>query len=267
MSHIHFIGAGQMTEAILRAALKRGALNPDQVSLSDIDPARIETLKARYQLSNTQDLPDALAVADHIVVGVRPQDDIAGVAQLIKQYAAPQASVISIIAGVTLAQLSVMLGESRPITRIIPNTLTDTGLGYSGVAFNAYVNSASVMSFLESFGKVMVLEERLIDVFTGFAVAGVNYVYYFVEALADAGVLAGLTRTQSTQVVWENLVGAVEMLRLSGRHPRQLMDINNSPAGVGINGLYELNKSDFAAGLQSSVLAAVRRTTELSGQK
>jgi pyrroline-5-carboxylate reductase len=71
-------------------------------------------------LSNTQDLPDALAVADHIVVGVRPQDDIAGVAQLIKQYAAPQASVISIIAGVTLAQLSVMLGESRPITRIIP---------------------------------------------------------------------------------------------------------------------------------------------------
>ncbi|UPT55283.1 pyrroline-5-carboxylate reductase family protein [Dickeya zeae] len=267
MSHIHFIGAGQMTEAILRAALKRGTLTPDKVSLSDIDPERIETLKARYRLSNTQDLPTALAAADHIVIGVRPQDDIAGVAQLIKAHAAPQASVISIIAGVTLAQLSAMLGESRPITRIIPNTLTDTGLGYSGVAFNAYVNSASVMPFLESFGKVMVLEERLIDVFTGFAVAGVNYVYYFVEALADAGVLAGLTRTQSTQVVWENLVGAVEMLKLSGRHPRQLMDINNSPAGVGINGLYELNKSDFAAGLQSSVLAAVRRTTELSGQK
>ncbi len=267
MSHIHFIGAGQMSEAILRAALARGAVSPDTVSLSDIDPGRIETLKARYQLSNTQSLPDALAAADYIVMGVRPQDDIAGVAQLIKQHAAPHATVISIIAGVTLAQLAQMLGEARPITRIIPNTLTDTGLGYSGVTFNAYVARAPLMPFLESFGKVMVLEERLIDTFTGFAVAGVNYVYYFVEALADAGVLAGLTRTQSTLVVWENLVGAVEMLKLSGRHPRQLMDINNSPAGVGINGLYELNKSDFAAGLQSSVLAAVRRTTELSGQK
>ena len=92
-----------------------------------------------------------------------------------------------------------------------------------------------------------------------------NYVYYFIESLTDAGVLAGLPRPQATQVAWENLVGAVEMLKVSGCHPRQLMDINNSPAGVGINGLFELNKSDFAAGLQRSVMAAVRRTTELSG--
>ncbi|TKI07899.1 pyrroline-5-carboxylate reductase family protein [Martelella alba] len=266
MSHIHFIGAGQMAEAIIRAALKRGAISSDAVSLSDIDPERIATLETRYQLGQTPDLPDALAAADYIVMGVRPQDDIAGVAQLINQHANPHATVVSIIAGVTLARLASLLGEGRPIARIIPNTLTDTGLGYSGVAFNAHVARAPLMPFLESFGKVMVLEERLIDTFTGFAVAGVNYVYYFVEALADAGVLAGLTRGQATQVVWENLVGAVEMLKLSGRHPRQLMDINNSPAGVGIHGLYELNKSDFAAGLQSSVLAAVRRTTALSGQ-
>lgn len=266
MSQIHFIGAGQMSEAIIRAALKREAVNPDAITLSDIDSERVATLNARYGLSNTQALPDALAAADYIVIGVRPQDDIPGVAQLINQHASPGATVVSIIAGVTLARLASLLGENRPVARIIPNTLTDTGLGYSGVAFNAHVDSAPLMPFLESFGKVMLLEERLIDTFTGFAVAGVNYVYYFAEALADAGVLAGLTRTQSTQVVWENLVGAVSMLKLSGCHPRQLMDINNSPAGVGINGLYELNKSDFAAGLQSSVLAAVRRTTELSGQ-
>jgi len=113
----------------------------------------------------------------------------------------------------------------------------------------------------------MLLEERLIDVFTGFAVAGVNYVYYFIESLSDAGVLSGLSRAQSTQVVWENLLGAVAMLKISDKHPRQLMYINNSPAGVGINGLYELNNSDFAAGLQRSVMAAVRRTTELAGNK
>ncbi|MCS5947101.1 hypothetical protein LNP25_30475 [Klebsiella variicola subsp. variicola] len=56
------------------------------------------------------------------------------------------------------------------------------------------------------------------------------------------------------------------MLRQSQKHPRQLLDINNSPAGVGIHALYELNNSDFAAGLQRSVLAAVRRTREL-GQR
>ncbi|MDM7017084.1 pyrroline-5-carboxylate reductase dimerization domain-containing protein, partial [Klebsiella michiganensis] len=105
-----------------------------------------------------------------------------------------------------------------------------------------------------------------IDIFTGFGVAGPNYIYYFIESLTDAGVLAGLPRPQATEVVLENLLGAVEMLRQSQKHPRQLLDINNSPAGVGIHGLYELNNSDFAAGLQRSVLAAVRRTREL-GQR
>ena len=102
-----------------------------------------------------------------------------------------------------------------------------------------------------------------IDIFTGFGVAGPNYIYYFIESLTDAGVLAGLPRPQATEVVLENLLGAVEMLRQSQKHPRQLLDINNSPAGVGIHGLYELNNSDFAAGLQRSVLAAIRRTREL----
>lgn len=265
MDPIHFIGAGQMAEAIIRAALQRQAVHAGDITLSDIDLQRIAALRDRYHLTSLLSEQEAMARAKYIVMGVRPQDDIAAVAGAINQYAPPGATVISIIAGVTLARLTSLLGDSRPIVRMIPNTLTDTGLGYSGVVCNALVQQEPLLPFLESFGKVMMLEERLIDVFTGYAVAGVNYVYYFIESLTDAGVLAGLPRPQATLVAWENLLGAVAMLKVSGSHPRQLMDINNSPAGVGINGLYELNNSDFAAGLQRSVLAAVRRTTELSG--
>jgi pyrroline-5-carboxylate reductase len=264
MSHIHFIGAGQMAEAIIRAALNQQVITPGEITLADIDKNRITRLCERYNLNTSLSPKAAISKANYIVIGVRPQDDIRAVADTINQYVSADTTIISIIAGVTLDHLASLLGSSRAIVRIIPNTLTDTGLGYSGVVFNEYVQPEPLQPFLESFGKVMLLEERLIDIFTGYAVAGVNYVYYFIESLTDAGVLAGLSRTQATQVAWENLVGAVAMLKVSGLHPRQLMDINNSPAGVGINGLYELNKSDFAAGLQSSVLAAVRRTTELS---
>ena len=134
------------------------------------------------------------------------------------------------------------------------------------MTLNAHASAAEIEPFLRGFGKVLYLPERLIDIFTGFAVAGPNYIYYFIESFTDAGVLAGLSRPQATEVVLENLLGAVEMLRQSQKHPRQLLDINNSPAGVGIHGLYELNNSDFTAGLQRSVLAAVRRTREL-GQR
>ncbi len=264
MTKIHFIGAGQMSEAIIRASLKNHVVLQEDITLTDIDPSRIQLLNERYGVNIDTTTEAAITSADYIVLGVRPQDDLTAVAALVNQYAPQNATIVSIIAGVTLDKLASLFGAERAIVRTIPNTLTDTGLGYSGVVFNAHVVAEPLMPFLESFGKVMMLEERLIDVFTGFAVAGINYVYYFIEALSDAGVLAGMPRQQSQKVVWENLIGAVEMLKVSGLHPRQLMDINNSPAGVGINGIYELNKSSFTAGLQSSVLAAVKRTTELS---
>lgn len=161
--------------------------------------------------------------------------------------------------------MTALLGETRAIARVIPNTLTDTGYGYSGVTLNQHAQAEKLDGFFTAFGKVLYLEEPLIDVFTGFGMAVPNYIYYFIESLTDAGVLAGLPRPLATKVVQENLLGAVEMLRLSGKHPRQLLDINNSPAGVGMHGLYELNNSDFAAGLPAQ-RAGGRETHHRAGE-
>lgn len=252
-----------MAEAIIRASIANAALTADQISVSDINEARLELLKTKYSVTTEYSQEQALADAELIVIAVRPQDDLAALGQIVQQFAAPAAAIVSIVAGVTIAKLNGYFGAERPVIRVIPNTLTDTGYGYSGVALNAYATREQVEHFLLGFGKVQYLEESYIDIFTGFGVAGPNYIYYFIESLADAGVLAGLPREQAWKVALENMMGAVVMLQQTGLHPRQLLDINNSPGGVGIHGLYELNNSDFAAGLQRSVLAAVKRTTEL----
>ncbi|AIQ67294.1 pyrroline-5-carboxylate reductase [Paenibacillus graminis] len=262
---IHFIGGGQMAEAIIRALISKGPYEAAQISVADVNEERSLYLKHTYgvraAVSEAQEV--LLAEAELIVIAVRPQDDLAAVGRFISAHAAGQAAVLSIVAGVSIARLGGYAGAERPIIRVIPNTLTDTGLGYSGAALNGFADKAQVDGFLNAFGKVLYLEEGQIDIFTGYGVAGPNYVYYFIESLADAGVLAGLPREQAWQVALENVEGAVAMLRHSGKHPRQLLDINNSPGGVGIHALYELNNSDFAAGLQRSVKAAVKRTTEL----
>ncbi|MEK8214597.1 pyrroline-5-carboxylate reductase [Paenibacillus sp. FSL L8-0463] len=260
---IHFIGGGQMAEAIIRASIANDSLSADQISVSDINEARLQLLNTKYSVNTDSSQEHGLSTAELIVVAVRPQDDLTALGQIVQQFASPAAAVVSIVAGVTIVQLGQYFGAERPIIRVIPNTLTDTGYGYSGVALNAYATRDQVEKFLLGFGKVQYLEESYIDIFTGFGVAGPNYIYYFIESLADAGVLAGLPREQAWKVALENVMGAVVMLQQTGLHPRQLLDINNSPGGVGIHGLYELNNSDFAAGLQRSVLAAVKRTTEL----
>jgi pyrroline-5-carboxylate reductase len=78
-------------------------------------------------------------------------------------------TVVSLIAGVTLEKLASCLATT-PMARVIPNTLTDTGFGYSGVTLNAHTSEAEIEPFLHGFGKVVYLPERLIDIFTGFAV-------------------------------------------------------------------------------------------------
>ncbi|WP_410513515.1 pyrroline-5-carboxylate reductase [Paenibacillus sp. BR2-3] len=260
---IHFIGGGQMAEAIIRAIISNHTAAAEHISVADINDERIRFLNETYGVQTGVRQETALAEADLIIIAVRPQDNLAGVGRIISQHAAKESAIVSIVAGVTIEKLVGYIGDDRSIIRVIPNTLTDTGLGYSGAALNALAAKEQVDDFLNGFGKVQYLDESLIDIFTGYGVAGPNYVYYFIESLADAGVLAGLPREQAWQVALENVTGAVAMLRHTKLHPRQLLDINNSPGGVGINGLYELNNSDFAAGLQRSVLAAVKRTTEL----
>lgn len=256
-----------MAEAIIRASLANGTLTAGQVSVSDINEGRLQLLKEKYSVDTDSTQEQALSAAELIVIAVRPQDDLAALGQLVQKSASPAAVIVSIVAGVTIAQLGDYFGAERPIVRVIPNTLTDTGYGYSGVALNTVASREQVEEFLLGFGKVQYLEESYIDIFTGFGVAGPNYIYYFIESFTDAGVLAGLPREQAWNVALENMLGAVAMLRQTGLHPRQLLDINNSPGGVGMHGLYELNNSDFAAGLQRSVLAAVKRTTELGVKK
>lgn len=269
---IHFIGGGQMAEAIIKALIAKNAYTAADISVADVDPARLQHLGERFGIQVNVG-PQPLQQAELIVLAVRPQDDLQGVGEWIRQHARRDAIVVSLIAGVKIALLEEATGFELPLVRIIPNTLTDTGYGYSGVALGTRARKqqlhdhAGLNRFLTGFGKVEHVDEALLDIFTGFGVAGPNYVYYFIESFADAGVLAGLPRAQAWRLALENVKGAVAMLEKSGLHPRQLLDINNSAGGVGINGLYELNNSDFAAGLQRSVLTAVRRTRELGERK
>lgn len=139
--------------------------------------------------------------------------------------------------------------------------MTTIDYGYSGIATNPHVDKDKITSFFASFGKLLYVDEQYLDIITGFYPP--NIVYHFYDALTDAGVIAGLPRDISEKIVVDNLLGAVEMIQNRKTTPQELININNSPGGVGANLLYELNQKGFAAAIQSAVLRAVNRTKEL----
>lgn len=259
---VYSFGGGQMVEAMLRAAVKKEVITADSTGIVDISPQRVDYLQDHYHF-NTHQEPDwhLIKAADLVILGVRPQDDWHGITKELNAHHFDK-DVLSIIAGVTLDQLTTP-DDSFTVTRIIPNTLTDVGLGYSGVVKNDHANQAVIKEFLNSFGKVDYIDESLLDVFTGYGVAGPNYIYNFLISFTNAGVLAGLPRPQANKLAIENLKAAASFVEASGKHPAELLDINNSAGGVGITAQHELDKSDFAAGIENAVLAAVKRTKEL----
>ena len=154
-ANLYFIGGGNMPTAIIEAVRRKSAEYPvDHIWVEEISRERAEFLATTYgtELTPPTDTPDA----DIVVIAVRPQDDVAGVAASVaKRFDPAKTTVISIVAGYTIAKLEQSLGDGWRVVRIIPNTLTTVDYGYSGAALNANATREDVDAFLNTFGKVL----------------------------------------------------------------------------------------------------------------
>jgi pyrroline-5-carboxylate reductase len=107
------------------------------------------------------------------------------------------------------------------------------------------------------------IDEKFMDAVTGLSGSGPAFVYEFIEALADGGVLAGLAREKALQYAAQTVMGAAAMVQKTGKHPAELKDMVASPAGTTIQGLAALERNAFRGAVISAVEAAWKRAQEL----
>ena len=112
-------------------------------------------------------------------------------------------------------------------------------------------------------GDVVTVPESQMDAVTGLSGSGPAYVYQFIEALSDGGVLAGLPRDVSTKLAARTVLGAARMVLETGSHPGELKDAVTSPGGTTISGLHALEAGGMRGAVMDAVLAATNRSIEL----
>jgi pyrroline-5-carboxylate reductase len=174
--------------------------------------------------------------------------------------------VVSIAAGITLAELERMLAPGTRVVRVMPNTPCLVGCGASGYALGAAATKADgelVNEILFSIGISFLLPEQLLDAVTGLSGSGPAFVALVIEALADGGVLCGLPRDTALRLAAQTVLGAARLVLETGKHPAQLKDMVASPAGTTIEGLKVLEEKGLRAALIQAVEAAARRSKEL----
>ena len=207
---------------------------------------------------------DGVCACELVFLGVKPNIIPIVADEIAKKVAASGATVISMATGVSLARLAVMLGD-LPIIRIMPNTPAE--VGYGMILYTANEKGAgTVPLFLESMaaaGKFDAIDERLIDAASAISGCGPAFVYMFIEALADGGVMSGLPRDKAMLYAAETLIGAAEVVKQTGRHPGALKDAVCSPGGSTIEGVKALEDGKMRGTVSGAVVASYEKTLKL----
>lgn len=261
-ANIGFLGAGAMGEALIRGILQAGLVQPGQIKVYDIRTSRLNELEEHYGLETVSGREELMAVADIIILAIKPQN----LAEALTGLSATRDKlIISIVAGVSLSRLAEFLGDV-PMVRVVPNTPALVGEGVSALAASARVDKDALekaLAIFRSVGAAMVLPEEQLNAVTGLSGSGPAYVYMIIEALADGGVRQGLARPVALELAARTLLGSARMVLATGEHPGVLKDKVTSPAGTTIAGLAVLEDRGVRGALIRAVEAATLRAGEL----
>lgn len=258
-----FIGCGTMGEAIMRGVLRSGNLPPAQLMGADRYQKTADAVAERHGVRTSTDPLDVAKAASVIVVAVKPQTMKAALDSDDMRSALAGKLVVSVAAGVTLAQIAAWL-PGIAIIRAMPNTPALIGEGMTALARGASVSDSQIavaMEIFEACGRCVEIDEKNMDVVTALNGSGPAFAYLILESLADGAVMMGMQRDVAFTMAAQMIQGSARMVLQTGLHPAALKDQVTTPGGCTIAGLLTLED-----GRIRSVLArAVEVATKVAG--
>ena len=256
-----------MGEALVAGLIRGSVTSPEAIRVADIAAGRLDLLRETYKIGIAGSNAEAADGADFLLLAVKPQD-FPKVASSISGKLAGEATVISIMAGVTLQQLSLGLKHDG-VVRAMPNTPAQIGEGMTVWTATAGVSETArheVSRILTTLGKSeFVPEEKYVDMATALSGSGPGYVFLFIEALIDAGVHIGLSRPLATEMALQTVAGSARFAQETGKHPAELRNMVTSPGGTTAEGLQVLEASGLRASVTDAVLSAYEKARRLGG--
>ena len=262
---IGFIGTGNMGGALAKAAAK--AVVSEDICVSDKFMDKAEALAAELGCRAVS-AREAAESCEFLFLGVKPQM----MAELLEQIKPVLEArndpfvLVSMAAGVAMADIRRMAGADYPVIRIMPNTPVSVGQGMVLYDATENVSAEAVEAFCDCMrfaGRLDPLPEKLIDAGSAVSGCGPAFACLFLEALADGGVACGLPRAKAMEYAAQTLLGTAALALESGAHPAQLKDAVCSPGGSTIAGVRALERGGFRAAAMNAVEDAFCRTKEL----
>jgi pyrroline-5-carboxylate reductase len=263
---IFFLGAGAISEAMIKGLLETEAVAPHQITICNRQNAeRLATLEARYRVVVSADKAADLAAADVVLLTVKPFDVGAALAQ-VGGAIGPHQLVVSVAAGVMTGVIERKLADGVPVIRAMPNTSSFVQASATALCRGRWADDAHLAlarRLFAAIGTVTTVDESALDAVTGLAATGPAYIYYVVEALLEGGLAAGLDERTARDLLLQTVYGAAKMLHTTGQAPAELRRQVTSPNGTTMAGIGVLDEQGVKEAFRRAVLRATERAGEM----
>ena len=265
---IAFIGGGAMAEAIIKGILGGGLIAASDIYVGNRTQKRCDYLNATYGVQAMTDNQAAVAEADLVIFAVKPQVAPVALTPALMAHVKPSAWVLSIMGSVSIEQLHAY-APGLPVVRTMPNTPLAVGAGMTAICCDEAVTEsmrADAAAIFSSCGEIEFVDEKAIEAITAISGCGPGYCFVIIDALADAGVRAGLPRALAIKLAAQTMAGSGKLCVESGLHPAQLRDQVTSPGGTTIAGIHALENHGVRGAFYDAVMAILARSQELQGK-
>jgi pyrroline-5-carboxylate reductase len=264
---IAILGAGKMGEALIAGLLSSGWRQPEEIVAADRRPERLEEVATRFGATTTGSNAEAVAGAEIVVIAVKPQDMDGLLADIGGLLTADQ-TVLSIAAAIPTGAIEQHLSAAVPVVRAMPNTPATVHEGMAGITAGAHAGDEHLQKaeeLLAHVGRTVRVPEPHMDAVTAVSGSGPAYFALLAESMIEAGILLGLSREISTDLVVQTMLGTAKLLRDEKMHPVELRESVTSPGGTTIAAIRELEQAGVRAAFLNAIQAAMQRSKELAG--
>jgi pyrroline-5-carboxylate reductase len=265
-TRIAFIGGGNMASAIIGGLIRQG-LAADRIEVVEpFEPAR-EKLQAQFGLKPMAAAGPRLADCQRVVWAVKPQTFRDAAAQARPHLAT--ALHLSVAAGIRSDSIAAWLGTER-IVRSMPNTPALVGKGMTALFARPAVTAADrteAERVIATTGEFLWVDaEEHLDAVTALSGSGPAYVFFFLEAMRQAGAEMGLTPAQAYRLAVGTFAGASELARASDDPPELLRERVTSKGGTTYAAITSMQQDQVQALFVKALHAARRRAKELGDE-
>lgn len=256
---IGFIGAGKMGGALIGGLLSKRVFEADRIVACTGSEESRRRVAEEYGIRTVSGPAEVCSESRIIVLAVKPKQ----VPEVVSEMGDVSGKIlVSVVAGLTVEQLKSYVPDIK-IVRVMPNhccMVLEGAMGYCCDQSVTESDKAEVEGILGAVGLAAEVGEDYMDAITGIAGSSPAFMYMIIDAMADAGVLNGLSRKDSIELAAQSMLGAAKMVLETGKHPDVLRDEVCSPGGTTIVGV----RAAEDMGLRSAVIAAIDATIEKS---